>query len=526
MCGDGNISYIISCQSLCIDIPSIFASDINYKHYLSPLYSYKNRLIELKCLTLSGMTSEIPLYCHMDQIYVQYHPGMTEIIPPIVSTLQMKSLHHLLTLNTNEIESDTYIHTPTASSLTSTSELYGKSMESTKFNIQIEYNSLHCDVPYYMEFAKCSNFKTSDLSLFHFDMAKGELIFNVTNTDFTWIIKATNTKFYCEKCNFLNCDTYQLHGFDEFNESKVPILDITGSDIYGEWDALLQLKLLSCIMPVVATAINVKHDLYRLNIAPYARYESKQNINEMEKNMLQNLRYAFSSLDPKPQCFIGNFDAIKQYFNWYHIQRKPWLQDRFTWVSLHAENINLILNLCTEFKLNAVVGEFRSEFMPKEICISNTKVYLLDPEIDTSASINNDEDCLKVLMMDCEQLTFTRTVLHPQNYDDEHEIMTDVLDINICLENKTTIILPYSLSQNHKPIEWMNILQHKVFVQMCSLFEVYSSMIGLNELSLKRLGPGYECTLNIPSNGINFECDELIIKILDEYLESFLSQLK
>ena len=137
---------------------------------------------------------------------------------------------------------------------------------------------------------------------------------------------------------------------------------------------------------------------------------------------------------------------------------------------------------------------------------------------------------LKVLMVDCEDMIFTRSgvkdVLHPQNYDEEHEIMTDYLDINIYLRNKTSIILPYSLSPKHAPIEWMDILEHKVYPAMCGMLEVWQSMIGLNELSLDRLGPGYEFPIEIPSTGVTFEADELCINILDEFMESFLSQLK
>ena len=333
-----------------------------------------------------------------------------------------------------------------------------------------------------------------------------------------------NTKFYCEHYNFLNCDSYRLVGYDDFAEDKVPKLDIWGSDIYGEWDTALQLKLFAAIMPVIVSAIHLKRDLYELKLAPFARYDS--DIDDMDSQT--KLRYAFSSISPKPQAFAGNMKAIEEYFRWYHVERAPYLQDRFTWITLYTQTINIIINLCADFKVEAVIGEFNSDFMPKEIMISDTKLYLLDPALDNQPDDNRP--AIKELMVHIEQLLFTKMgvkeVLHPRHYDEEHEIMTDYLDSSIYLRGKTQLLLPYALSPNHAPIEWMDILQHRVFPNICGTLQLWESMASLDKLSRKRHGPGYSFPLQLPSTGVSFEADHLEVSILDEHLEAFLSQLR
>ena len=254
-------------------------------------------------------------------------------------------------------------------------------------------DSFKCDVPYYMENdneSRPQRQEEKDLSLFYFTMKYGKLSFKLSAMDFAWSIHAVDTKFYCQHYNFLNCDCYRLVGYDDFAEDKVPKLDITGSDIYGEWDTALQLKLFAAIMPVIVTAIHLKRDLYQLNMAPFARNETFEDLENMKYQ--SKLRYAFSSITPKPQAFAGNMKSIEEYFRWYHVERAPYLQDRFTWVTLYTQNIKIIINLCDDFKVEAVIDQFNSDFMPKEMLISGIKVYLLDPALDTVASLRSHDD--------------------------------------------------------------------------------------------------------------------------------------
>ena len=87
-----NVTWHISMKQFNIDLPSIFQSDINYKHIGSPLHIYPHRLVQFNCLIVTGMKNDythcdpnnIPLYCSIDQILVQYHPAMTEVVAPCV----------------------------------------------------------------------------------------------------------------------------------------------------------------------------------------------------------------------------------------------------------------------------------------------------------------------------------------------------------------------------------------------------------------------------------------------------------
>lgn len=229
--------------------------------------------------------------------------------------------------------------------------------------------------------------------------------------DFAWSIDAVDTRFYVERHEFLQCGSYRLEGLDDFDGDKVPKLDITGSGIVGEWDSALQLKLFAAIMPVIVTAIHLKHDLYRLGLAPFARNESasaslvaavaaaRQQVGDGDGDRFSvfNLRYAFSSITPKPQSFAGNARAIEEYFRWYHVERAPYLQDRFTWVTLHTTNINVVLNLSNHFVVEAQIGEFSSDFMPKEVRIADTKLFLLDPAVHGDARSEHHGQGSKVL---------------------------------------------------------------------------------------------------------------------------------
>ena len=83
---------MVTMKQFCIDLPSIFQSDINYKHMFSELYTSRHRLVQFNCLSLSGMKydnyhDESPLFASIDHLIVQYHPAMTEIVAPCVCML-------------------------------------------------------------------------------------------------------------------------------------------------------------------------------------------------------------------------------------------------------------------------------------------------------------------------------------------------------------------------------------------------------------------------------------------------------
>lgn len=90
---EANASYIVAFEALAIDLPSIFESDVTYKHGLSPLYPYKHRLVQFNCFTLSGKSDEKSLFCSIDELLVQYHPAMIEVVAPIVCMLSQFSLY-------------------------------------------------------------------------------------------------------------------------------------------------------------------------------------------------------------------------------------------------------------------------------------------------------------------------------------------------------------------------------------------------------------------------------------------------